>query len=141
MVNRRANSLIEPEATLMVMTVNRKNGVERREFNLLKLERQKIMFFPLSWTVVHPIDPESPIYGKSAAQLEELQAEFMILVKAWDETFSQTVHQRYSYTYKELVWGAKFTPAFGADSDGELQLHVDKVSRYTNVQLAIDSPS
>src|SRR3984957_20421198 len=36
-VNRRANTLIEPEVTLMVMTVKRGNGTSQREFKLLKL--------------------------------------------------------------------------------------------------------
>src|SRR5579862_6799863 len=127
MVNRRANTLIEPAVTLMLMTVDRSDGGSRREFNILKLERDKIMLFPLMWTVVHPIDSESPLSGKSAADLEALQAEFMVLVKAWDETFGQTVHQRYSYRYSEVVWGGRFTPAFGVDEKGDLQVHVDKV--------------
>jgi inward rectifier potassium channel len=132
--NRRANTLIEPEVTLMLMTVDRSDGASRRAFTILRLERDKIMLFPLTWTVVHPIDSESPLSGKSAADLEALQAEFMVLVKAWDETFGQTVHQRFSYRYTELVWGAKFTPAFGIDDDGDLQMHVDKIGNY-----AIDS--
>ena len=66
---------------------------------------------------------------------------FMILVKAWDETFTQTVHQRFSYRYSEIVWGAKFVPAFGVDGKGDLQVNVDKVGLYAPVQQAIDSPS
>ncbi len=130
MVNRRANSLIEPEVTLMMMTVARDDGTMRRDFSLLKLERDKVMLFALTWTVVHPIDAESPLLGKTAADLEALQAEFIVLVKAWDETFSQTVHQRYSYRYGEVVWGGRFTPAFGVDESGAMQLHVDKVGNY-----------
>jgi inward rectifier potassium channel len=130
MVNRRANTLIEPAVTLMLMTVKRDDGSNRRDFTLLKLEREKVMLFPLTWTVVHPIDEESPLFGKTAADLQDSQAEFMILVKAWDETFGQTVHQRYSYRYSELVWGGKFTPAFGVDDSGNLQVHLDKVGQF-----------
>jgi len=130
MVNRRANSLIEPEVTLMMMTVDRSDGSARREFKLLRLERDKIMLFPLTWTVVHPIDGESPLSGKTAADLEALQAEFMVLVKAWDETFSQTVHQRFSYRYDELVWGGKFSPAFSIGESGDLRVDLDKVGAY-----------
>jgi len=130
MVNRRANTLIEPAATLMLMTVDRTDGSARREFKLLKLERPSIMLFPLTWTIVHPIDPDSPLAGKTAADLEALQAEFMVLVKAWDETFGQTVHQRFSYRYSELVWGARFTPAFYIDGNGDLQVHVDKIGNH-----------
>jgi inward rectifier potassium channel len=130
MVNRRANTLIEPAVTLMLMTVNRDDGSNRRDFTVLKLEREKVMLFPLTWTVVHPIDEESPLFGKTAADLQDSQAEFMILVKAWDETFGQTVHQRYSYRYGELVWGGKFTPAFGVDESGSLEVHLDKIGRF-----------
>ena len=131
MVNRRANSLIEPAATLMLMTVDRVDGNSRREFTILKLEREKIMLFPLTWTVVHPIDSDSPLYGKTAADLEALQAEFMVLVKAWDETFSQTVHQRFSYRYHEVVWGGRFTPAFNLDGKGDLEVNVNRIGNYT----------
>ena len=134
-VNRRPNSLIEPEATLMLMTVNRSDGAFRREFKLLDLERARIMMFPLTWTVVHPIDESSPLFGKSAADLEQLQAEFLILIKAWDETFSQTVHQRFSYRFHELVWGGRFAPAFGIDEDGSMHVHVDKVGAYVTPEL------
>jgi inward rectifier potassium channel len=130
MVNRRANTLIEPAATLMMMTVDRTGSTSRRDFTLLRLERPNLMLFPLTWTVVHPIDSESPLLGKTAEDLETLQAEFMVLIKAWDETFGQTVHQRFSYRYSELVWGGKFTPAFGVDDNGDLQVHVDKVGNY-----------
>jgi inward rectifier potassium channel len=130
MVNRRANTLIEPSVTLMIMTVDRSNGGSKREFNILKLERDRIMLFPLMWTIVHPIDAESPLFRKTEADLEALQAEFMVLVKAWDETFGQTVHQRFSYRYSEVVWGGRFTPAFGVDPEGNMQVHVDKVGNY-----------
>ena len=70
MVNRRANTLIEPEVTLMLMAVQRADGSGRREFKVLKLERDKVMLFPLTWTIVHPIDADSPLYGKSAADLQ-----------------------------------------------------------------------
>jgi inward rectifier potassium channel len=133
-VNRRANSLIEPEATVLMMTAVRADGTVRREYKFLKLEREKILFFPLPWTIVHPIDAESPLFGKTAADLEDLQAEFMILVKAWDETFSQTVHQRFSYRYNELVWGGRFTPAFTVDDQGDLHVHVDRIGSYVTPQ-------
>jgi inward rectifier potassium channel len=141
MVNRRANTLIEPSATLMLMTVDRTDGTSRRDFTLLKLERPSIMLFPLTWTIVHPIDADSPLFGKTQADLEALQAEFMILVKAWDETFAQTVHQRFSYRYSELVWGGRFTPAFGVDEKGDLQVHVDKVGAYVTQSSGITESS
>jgi len=102
-------------------------GELRRSFKILTLERDSVIFFPLTWTVVHPIDKESPLYEKTAADLEKLKAELMILVKGFDDTFSQVVHARYSYRYDEFKWGARFGPAFEVDSEGDLVLDVNKV--------------
>ena len=132
-VNRRPNNLIELEATVVLMRVSQKNGDLQRTFDLLKLERSKVLFFSLTWTVVHPIDSDSPLYGKTSADLAAMQAELMVMIKAWDETFSQNVYQRYSYTYNEIVCDAKFTQAFTVNADGSLSLEVGRVSDYTIV--------
>jgi inward rectifier potassium channel len=126
-VNQRLNSLIELQARVMLMIVESVDGELRRNFKILNLERENVIFFPLTWTIVHPIDQDSPLYGKTAADLEKLQAELMILVKGFDDTFSQTVHARYSYRYNEFKWGARFAQAFEVDSEGDIVLDVNKV--------------
>jgi inward rectifier potassium channel len=126
-VNKRSNTVMNVEATVLMMTVEREDGKMRREYKPLRLERPGIMFFPLTWTVVHPLDQESPLFGMSPADLERLQAEFLILVKGFDETFSQTVHARYSYRYDEIIWGTRFVPAFHVNESGDLILEVDQV--------------
>jgi len=125
--NRRANTLMELEARMMLMTVVDDGGQLRRNYDLLKLERERVLFLPLTWTVVHPIDPDSPLFNRTAADLEQAQAEILILVKAWDETFSQTVHARYSYTHEEIVWGRRFAHAFRIDESGDMVVQVDRV--------------
>lgn len=126
-VNRRSNNLIDLQARLLLMTVEFIGGRLQRRYVTLTLERDQVLFFPLTWTVVHPIDENSPLYGKTAADLERLQAEVMIMLRGFDETFAQTVHARYSYRYDEIVWGAKFAPAFEVDPNGELQVEVSRV--------------
>ncbi|HTU46801.1 MAG TPA: ion channel [Bryobacteraceae bacterium] len=126
-VNRRSNNLINLEARVLLMTVELVEGRPQRRFTPLELERNQIWFLALTWTIVHPIDEKSPLYGKTAADLERLQAEFMILLSGFDDTFSQTVHTRYSYRYDEIIWGAKFAPAFEIDEDGELVIEVNRV--------------
>jgi inward rectifier potassium channel len=126
-VNRRANSLMEMEARLLLMTVETDNGEQRRSYRVLRLEREQVLFLPLTWTIVHPIDAESPLWGKSAQDLEGLQAEVLILLKAYDDTFSQTVLVRHSYRHDEIVWGNRFAPAFFVDGEGDLVLELRKV--------------
>ena len=126
-VNQRANNLMELEAKVLYMTVEGPPGQLRRDYKVLKLERHNVFFFPLTWTIVHPIDEHSPLHGKTAQDLERLQAEILILIKGFDDTFSQTVHSRYSYRYDEIAWGARFAPAFDTDAEGALVLEVNKV--------------
>jgi inward rectifier potassium channel len=129
-VNRRVNSLMEVEAMVMLMTVQGPAGQLKRAYDLLKLERNKIVFLPLTWTVVHPIDSDSPLFGKTPADLERLQAEVLILIKAYDDTFSQMVHTRQSYRYDEIVWSARFAPSFEFSQEGDMVLHIDRVGVY-----------
>jgi len=127
-VNRRANSIVELQARLLLMTVKQENGGARRSYEVLKLEREQVLFLPLTWTVVHPIDQESPLWGKTADDLARLQAELLILIKGQDDTFNQTVFARYSYRHEEILWGARFAPAFYVDRRGDLVLELPKVS-------------
>jgi inward rectifier potassium channel len=126
-VNRRSNNLIDLDARLLLMTVELDGGRKQWRYTPLELERKQVLFFPLTWTVVHPIDEKSPFYGKTRKDLEEMQAEVMILIKGFDETFGQTVHARYSYRADEIAWGARFAPAFDVDEYGNLRVEVDKV--------------
>lgn len=126
-VNRRANNLIEVEANVTLMTVEICNGRPERRFNQLSLERTQVLFLPLTWTVVHPIDEASPLFNKSEDDLKELQAEIVIMMRGFDETFGQVVYARYSYRYDEIIWGAKFKAAFEVEASGDLLLFVDRV--------------
>jgi inward rectifier potassium channel len=126
-VNRRANNLIEAEARVMLMTVELANGRPQRKYILLELERTQVLFLPLTWTVVHPITEKSPLYGKTEKDLAQLQAEILIMMRGFDETFGQIVYARYSYRHDEILWGAKFAAAFEVDDRGDLELWVDKV--------------
>jgi inward rectifier potassium channel len=126
-VNRRANDLMEIEARVMLMTVDLSNGASKRNYRFLNLEREKVMFLPLTWTVVHPIDNDSPLAGMTAEDLTRVQAEILILIKAYDDTFAQTVLARHSYRHDEIIWGRKFASAFAVDEDGDLVLELKKV--------------
>lgn len=129
-VNRRPNALMEMEATLILMTVEGDPGKQKRAYLGLSLERDRIDFLALTWTIVHPIDESSPLFGKTGEDLKRAQAEVLILIKGFDETFSQSVHSRYSYRFDEIVWNAKFTPAFDFDEGGNMVLNIDKVGNH-----------
>jgi inward rectifier potassium channel len=135
-VNRRTNNLIELSARILMMSVEPNGGRLQRKYALLKLEREQVVFFPLTWTIVHPIASDSPLYGKAKEDLQRLQVEIMILIKGFDETFGQTVNVRHSYRHDEIVWGARFTPAFEIDPHGgDLRLEINKISSFEPAPL------
>jgi inward rectifier potassium channel len=130
--NERSNNLMELEVRVTLMQVIEKAGTLERKFDELALERKSVLLFPLTWTVVHPLDEASPLHGKTAEDLARLQIELIVLVKGFDETFSQVVHSRYSYGADEIVWGAKFVRAFRVEPAGML-LELDKISEFVRV--------
>lgn len=123
-VNQRNNNLMDIEAKVMAMLVDKDFN---RKYYDMKLERYSVHFFALSWTIVHPIDEDSPIFEKSLEDLKEKQFEILILIKGYDDTFNQVVHSRYSYTFEEIVWGAKFVRSFNTNSDGDIILNLDDI--------------
>lgn len=126
--NRRPNVLMELDAKLLMMTVDPVDGVMKRRYVQLPLEREHIYFLPLAWTVVHPIDESSPLWNRTPEELQAEQTEFLVLIKAFDDTFSQTVHARTSYTAADLVWNARFTPAFTVNPQGEFVLDLARLN-------------
>jgi inward rectifier potassium channel len=135
-LNRRPNALMEVQATVILMLVEGEPGKQKRTFQRLSLERESIDFLALTWTIVHPIDESSPLFGKTKQDAEGRQAEVIVLIKAFDETFSQSVRARYSYRFDEIVWNAKFTPAFEFDPTGTMVLNIDRVGNHAPVEPA-----
>jgi len=114
--NRRTNEMLEVQAQVVFSRLEGRDRIRR--FHVLSLERPKVVFFPLSWTVVHPIDERSPLRGLKHLDLIESDAEFLVLLTGIDETFAQTVQARSSYKADEVVWGARFRDVFRRPRDG-----------------------
>jgi inward rectifier potassium channel len=127
-VNKKRNEIVEMEAKVLLARRRRGGQATDRDFIPLKLERERVVFFPLAWTIVHPIDETSPLNTCSPDDLRKLDAELLILLNGFDETFSQTVHTRSSYKVDEIVWGAKFRNMFNPlDPDGTVSVDIRKL--------------
>lgn len=132
-VNQKSNQIVELQAKVM-LSRRKSGGTADREFIPLKLERDRVVFFPLSWTVVHPIDETSPFHGETEPAFRRCDAEILILLNGFDETFSQTVHTRSSYKGGEIVWGARFASMFNPPrEDGVISVDIHRLSEYERV--------
>ncbi|MCE3228443.1 MAG: ion transporter [Bacteroidetes bacterium] len=131
--NKMQYELIECEASVTISYNDPET--KKREFDQLKLEISKINFLTLSWTIVHPIDDESPIKGWTLKDMEDRDMEMIILMKAINDTFSQTVYSRYSYKADEMIEKAKFKPLKQeATRNGRIVISVGDIHEYDAVQ-------
>ena len=133
-VNGRRNQLTEVGAQVMFSRFVNENGKVVRRFDFLDLERESVTFFPLSWTVVHPIDDTSPLYGMTERDIRESDAEILVLLTATDETFAQVVHSRSSYKPTQIVYGHKFVSIYNKTHEGDpISIDVRKLSQLEKI--------
>lgn len=105
-------------------------------FYQLKLEVERINSLALSWTVVHHIDEDSPLYNCTQEDVVANKMEVIVIIKAFDDHFSNIVQQRTSYTYLQFVYGARFLPMFERAHDGsKTVLELDKINAHERVKL------
>lgn len=116
--NKKNNDLSELEAEAIASLLVFDGETFQRKYFDLTLERKNVTTLHLSWTLVHPIDENSPIFGLNSQTCEEFELEVLIRIKAFDSTFSQQVQKRHSYSFKDLVWNARFLPTFRRSEDG-----------------------
>ncbi len=134
-VNQKSNQIVDLEARV-ILSRRTVGGTADREFIALSRERDRVAFFPLAWTVVHPIDKKSPLYGVDEKTFRSWDPEILVMLNGFDETFSQTVHTRSSYKGEEIVWGAKFKSMFNPQRDDEaISVDIRRLSEIERVAL------
>lgn len=129
-VNELPSELTKVTASVSITWFENIDGQRERNFHQLKLERNDVIFFPLHWTIVHPIDERSPLRGVTPERLRRGEAEILILISAHEETFSTQVSVRHSYLWDEITWDAKFTSIFINITDDALAIDTERLSRF-----------
>ncbi len=137
---RLANKIRNSQITDMSCSVTlakfeNEKGTLIRRFIPLDLEIKNIIFFPMTWTVNHIIDENSPLFGMTENELKDAEVEFMISLNGFDDTFSQTVTSRHSFTHEELVYGAKWISVFSQNENGQTSQDLNKISEFEKVSF------
>lgn len=102
------------------------DGMAEYRYYDLTLERSKVESLPMNWTVVHPIDDKSPFLGFTKEDMQASDVELYVLIRGFDDVYSNFVQQRTSYTYDEIKFNGKFVPMYRESLDGRttiLELH------------------
>ena len=125
---------LEVKVTLALQVIE--NGETKNKFYNLDLEVDKISALNLSWTIVHPIDDKSPLWGYKENEFKNQNGEVIVFLKAFDDMFSSNVIKRTSYIFNEIIYGAKFNLMFSKNEKSRLtNLHMDKLNSFENKNL------
>ncbi len=128
--NASRGEVVDASVRVIFSWIEGTGPTRRRRFEDLDLERTHIVFFPLTWTVVHPLGPDSPLAGWDASRLAGCHAEFLVQLTATAETYFEVVRARSSYVADEIVWGVRFANILQEDDDGRSRIdlrHLDEL--------------
>lgn len=131
--NTRKNVLMEIGARVLLVTKTEGNSFQRTYYNL-DLEMPKVSFLPLSWTVVHPINEKSPIYKWTQEDYVRKDAEILVMVSGFDDTFNQIVHARNSHIPEEIIYGGKYKMPFNADENGMINMIINDIHEFEEIK-------
>jgi inward rectifier potassium channel len=127
---------IDAEANVNLAMSIEEKGVLVNKFFALNLEMKRINTLTLSWTLVHPINEESPLFQFTASDFAAIKGEILVIIKTFDDMFSTTVAARTSYTFEEVVYGAKYEIMYAKNADNTRTiLHLDKLNAFQPVSL------
>lgn len=115
--SKNNHTLTDVEVTVSLSLLVQEDGKNTYKFYSLPLERTRVDSLPMNFTVVHPIDENSPLKDFENEDMKNADLEMYVLVKAYDDGFSARVLQRTSYTYEEVVFNAKFVPMYHESPD------------------------
>lgn len=133
--NHRYNQIIEAEVRLYLMLdeLSSEGHFLRRLYDL-KLVRERTSSFTLTWTIMHPIDQDSVLWGVTQPMLEKVKAQLNVSLTGIDETVSQSIHARHSYGYQEILWDTRFVDMISRDEGGHRYLDFSKFHEVISLQ-------
>lgn len=130
LTNERDVVLQDVEAKVITM-FNRtdEQGNVSRAYYQLPLTLPHVEIMALTWTLVHKIDKDSPFWGKSKEEIMKLHPEFLVLINAYDEVYSDRVRARKSYVVDDIIWNKNFATIFHTRKDGVVEMDVREIDK------------
>ena len=123
LANERSSHVVEASIRLVLLrdTVSAE-GIRMRRFVDLPLERDRSPVFALGWTVFHPIDEASPLFGLDNDALAEMHAAFMVVLSGTDDALAAGVHARHAYDWRDLRYDVRYADVIETAADGGVRV-------------------
>jgi inward rectifier potassium channel len=103
-------------------------GTMFRHSHTLKLIRSQLPILPLAWTVMHPIDESSPIYGMDSAQLVQSDARLFLSLEARDPSITALVYELRNFQPQDVAFGMRYADAVVTEPDGSTVMDLNMIS-------------
>ena len=132
--SRRLQGISEPRARISYLRDQAVGELRFRRFDELKLVRDNIPVLSLSWTLIHPIDEDSPLFGMSDARLAAEAPTLMVSVAGFDEAISSTVNDRKTYDPEDIRFGHVFTNILRDLPGGFVELDITRIHETTPIE-------
>lgn len=130
LANEYENKLVDVEVTLDLIKLELVEKRYKKRFYKLFLVRSKIPFLSVPWTVVHPIDEKSPLWGLTREEFNASSMEFFVQVKVFDEAHRQVLFKEFSYFgVEEVLWGAKYVNIQRYTETGHLKIGMTRFGK------------
>jgi len=114
------------------------NGKMVFKFYDLDLERSHVESLPMNWTVVHPMNQQSPLFEYSWEDMKKADLEIYVSVRAFDDVYSNVVQQRTSYTYHEILFDRKFVQMYRESDDGKTTIvELNRLDEHKEIILKV----
>jgi inward rectifier potassium channel len=125
-INSSRSKMTDMEARMLFTWLEKDGEKLRRKFERIDLFIDSIYLFPLNWTIVHVIDKDSPLFEKDREWINERNGELILIVKGFDDTYSQFVTDYRGYDLRQLKEGVRFEGMYQV-KDNETIVDVDKL--------------
>ena len=118
--NERRNYILEAQLWVtLVRDEVTQEGEHIRRFHDLPLVRSHTPVFSMSWTAMHRLTSDSPLYGQTPESLKQSRAEVIVTLTGLDETLSQTIHARHAFGAYDIYWNHKFVDIISTNELGQ----------------------
>ena len=127
--NGRLTMLTHASAKLScIMVETTKEGHQLRRFHDMALTRHDMPIFPLTWTLMHPIDEHSPLHGLTPKALEDHQVRVFLSVQARDVGLEATVQDLAGFGHDQILFGKRYSDAVTIDDSGAATADIARLS-------------
>jgi inward rectifier potassium channel len=132
--NKLSHDLFDVHAKILMLHNEKlENGSVYKRYRSLPLEMENVSFLPMNWTLVHPINEDSPLVGLTHQDMLEQKVEFLLIITAFDDTFAQWVHSKTSYMHEDIIYQAKWDKTYYVNPEGCRVFELDRLDNFTKI--------